>query len=121
MVENGEGEEAGSMPHGVTGDESVGPIPFHVIKFDTLKVAIFGLIERALYFPNFATADSGTFVSASEESDGALEFVEKKIAKATMIRRTHGKIDSFLLYLSDVEEGMKPCFLLRLRFTGVSM
>lgn len=38
MVKNGE-EEAASMPHGVTGDESVGSIPFQV----TLFVANFGL------------------------------------------------------------------------------
>lgn len=35
---------------------------------------------------------SGTFVSASEESTGALDFVEKKIARATMIPRTHGEV-----------------------------
>lgn len=44
---------------------------------------------------------SGTFVSASEESSGALEFVEKKIAKATMIPRTHGEVICFFLIMID--------------------
>ncbi|KFK22049.1 hypothetical protein AALP_AAs48859U000100 [Arabis alpina] len=35
---------------------------------------------------------SGTFLSASEESTGAPDFVEKKIARATMIPRSHGEV-----------------------------
>lgn len=35
---------------------------------------------------------SGTFISASEESTGALDFVERKIARATMIPRSHGEV-----------------------------
>jgi prolyl 4-hydroxylase len=46
MVENGE-EEASSMPHGVTGEESIGSIPFQVLSWR----------PRAIYFPNFATAE----------------------------------------------------------------
>lgn len=122
MVENGE-EEASSMPHGVTGEESIGSIPFQVLSWR----------PRAIYFPNFATAEqcqaiierakvnlkpsalalrkgetaentkgtrtsSGTFISASEESTGALDFVERKIARATMIPRSHGESFNILRY-----------------------
>ncbi|KAF7113446.1 hypothetical protein RHSIM_RhsimUnG0126000 [Rhododendron simsii] len=53
---------------------------------------------------------SGTFISASEDATGILKEVEQKIAKATMFPRSHGEIASFLLYLSDVEEGGETMF-----------
>ncbi|CAN8276210.1 unnamed protein product [Cochlearia groenlandica] len=164
--EGGEGE-SGSMPHGFTGEESLVSIPFQVLSWKP-KAIYFpnfasaeqcqAIIERAkinlkpsaLALRKGETAEntkgtrtsSGTFISASEDSTGALDFVEKKIARATMIPRTHGeafnvlryelgqkydshydvfnpteygpqssqRIASFLLYLSDVEEGGETMF-----------
>lgn len=37
---------------------------------------------------------SGTFVSGSEDETGTLDFIEKKIAKATMIPLSHGEVFS---------------------------
>ncbi|KAF4402007.1 hypothetical protein G4B88_017519 [Cannabis sativa] len=152
---------------GETGDDSITEIPFQVLSWN----------PRALYFPNFATAEqcdsivslaepslrpsslalrkgetedntkgirtsSGMFISAFEDQTGTLEVIEEKIARATMIPRIHGepfnilrynlgqKYDShydafnaeeygpqksqraasFLLYLSDVQEGGETMF-----------
>ncbi|KAL2602313.1 hypothetical protein AAZV13_10G219600 [Glycine max] len=41
---------------------------------------------------------SGTFISASEDKSGILDLVERKIAKVTMIPRTHGEIFNILKY-----------------------
>ncbi|CAK9186286.1 unnamed protein product [Ilex paraguariensis] len=162
-----EGREFDPLPHGGTGEDSLTSIPFQVLSWK----------PRALYFPNFVTAEqcqsiikaakvhlapsslalrkgetaentkgirtsSGMFISASEDKTGILDFVEEKIAKATMIPRIHGeafnilryeigqrynchydafnpaeygpqksqRIASFLLYLSDVEEGGETMF-----------
>lgn len=43
---------------------------------------------------------SGAFLSASEDSTGSLEFVEKKIARATMLPRSHGEASYPLLIMS---------------------
>ncbi|TXG64163.1 hypothetical protein EZV62_011157 [Acer yangbiense] len=76
---------------------------------------------------------SGTFISSSEDKTGILDFIEWKIARATMIPQMHGEafnvlryeigqkftalllinllqMASFLLYLSDVEEGGETMF-----------
>ncbi|CAK9181156.1 unnamed protein product [Ilex paraguariensis] len=160
-------EENDSMPHGETGESRVDTIPFQVLSWR----------PRALYFPNFATAEqcqsiiemarsklkpsnlalrkgetadstkgdrtsSGTFIGASEDTSGSLDFVERKIARVTMIPKSFGeafnilryeigqryvshydafnpaeygpqksqRIASFLLYLSDVQEGGETMF-----------
>ncbi|PKI71367.1 hypothetical protein CRG98_008226 [Punica granatum] len=111
------------MQHGETGEPSVGSIPFQVLSWK----------PRALYFPNFATAEqcqaivkmakahlkpsllalregettentegirtsSGTFISASEDQTGTLDYIERKIARVTMIPRTHGEAFNILRY-----------------------
>lgn len=40
----------------------------------------------------FLDNSSGTFISASEDKTGVLEFIEKKIARATMVPRSHGEV-----------------------------
>ncbi|KAK4768789.1 hypothetical protein SAY86_026939 [Trapa natans] len=113
-VVNEEGHK--SIPHGESGEDAIGSIPFQVLSWK----------PRALYFPNFATAEecqiivkmakaslkpsslalrkgetiestkgtrtsSGTFISASEDKTGTLGYIEEKIARATMIPRAHGE------------------------------
>ncbi|KAH7511181.1 probable prolyl 4-hydroxylase 9 [Ziziphus jujuba] len=155
------------LPNGETGDDSITTIPFQVLSWN----------PRALYFPNFATAEqcdsiisiaeprlrpstlalrkgetventkgirtsSGVFISASEDKTGILDVIEEKIARVTMLPRMHGeafnvlryevgqrynshydafnpaeygpqksqRVASFLLYLSDVQEGGETMF-----------
>lgn len=35
---------------------------------------------------------SGVFISASEDKTGILDVIEEKIARATMLPRTHGEV-----------------------------
>ncbi|WJX82301.1 putative prolyl 4-hydroxylase 9 [Trifolium repens] len=91
-----------------------------------MKCQVLSWKPRALYFPNFATAEqcesivsvakaglkpsslalrkgetaentkgirtsSGVFISASEDKTGTLDVIEEKIARATMIPRSHGE------------------------------
>ncbi|CAI9111311.1 OLC1v1011507C1 [Oldenlandia corymbosa var. corymbosa] len=155
------------LAHGKSGEGFLTSIPFQVLSLN----------PRALYFPNFATAEqcqsiikmakvelrpsslalregeteestkgirtsSGMFISSYEDKTGTLARIEEKISKATMIPKSHGepfnvlryeigqryqshydafspseygpqksqRVASFLLYLSDVEEGGETMF-----------
>ncbi|VAI22255.1 unnamed protein product [Triticum turgidum subsp. durum] len=155
------------MAYGESGEPTPSLIPYQILSWQ----------PRALYFPQFATAEqcenvvktakarlrpstlalrkgeseettkgirtsSGTFLSAEEDPTGALAEIETKIAKATMMPRSHGepfnvlryeigqkyashydafdpaqygpqksqRVASFLLYLTDVEEGGETMF-----------
>lgn len=160
-------EEYSPMPHGETGESSVDLIPFQVLSWKprALYFPRFATAEQCQSIIEMAKShlrpstlalrqgetdestkgtrtSSGTFISASEDKTGTLDFVERKIAKATMIPRSHGeafnilryeigqrynshydafnpaeygpqtsqRVASFLLYLSDVEEGGETMF-----------
>ncbi|KAG6406642.1 hypothetical protein SASPL_134248 [Salvia splendens] len=164
-------DEGDSMVHGESGDSSINSIPFQVLSWRPRAVYFpnfasdeqcQNIIERAkkklkpssLALREGETAEStkgvrtssGAFLSASEDSTGTLEFVEEKIARATILPRSHGeagylafnvlryevdqryvshydsfnpaeygplksqRVASFLLYLSDVEEGGETMF-----------
>ncbi|KAF9665956.1 hypothetical protein SADUNF_Sadunf16G0179000 [Salix dunnii] len=103
-----------AMPHGDTGEAFIESIPFQVLSWN----------PRALYFPNFATpkqcesiikmavsklkpstlalrkgeTTESTFISGSEDKTGVLDFIERKIAKATMIPQSHGEAFNILRY-----------------------
>ncbi|KAJ8768959.1 hypothetical protein K2173_023954 [Erythroxylum novogranatense] len=169
MVE-GEAEsekEHRPMAHGVTGESSIDSIPFQVLSWKPralyfpgfatpdqckaiidqaklqLKPSSLALREGETVESTKGTrTSSGTFISASEDKTGVLDFVERKIAKATMLPRSYGesfnilryeigqkydshydafnpaeygpqssqRLASFLLYLSDVEEGGETMF-----------
>ncbi|KAF5448247.1 hypothetical protein F2P56_028801 [Juglans regia] len=168
LVEEIEQEgELGSMPHGDTGGASIESIPFQVLSWKPrtlyfpnfataeqcetiIKIAKTNLKPSLLALRKGETAEStkgtrtssGTFVSASEDETGVMDLIEQKIARATMIPRTHGeafnvlryelgqkydshydafnpaeygpqqsqRVASFLLYLSNVEEGGETMF-----------
>ncbi|KAJ4840253.1 putative prolyl 4-hydroxylase 9 [Turnera subulata] len=105
------------MPHGVTGEASIESIPFQVLswrpralyfpRFATpeqcnsiIEMAKANLEPSSLALRQGETAEttkgtrtsSGTFISASEDESGILEFIEKKIAKASLIPRSHGEV-----------------------------
>ncbi|KAF2320942.1 hypothetical protein GH714_032100 [Hevea brasiliensis] len=166
MLQVAEGD-LDSMPHGVTGESSVESIPFQVLSWKPRAVyfpnfatpeqcnSIIEMAKSRLKPSSLALrkgetdestqgtrTSSGTFISASEDKTGVLEFIEQKIARATMIPRSHGeafnvlryeigqkydshydsfnpaeygpqtsqRVASFLLYLSDVEEGGETMF-----------
>jgi len=155
------------MPVGELGDDSITSIPFQVLSWrpravyfpnfataeqceSIIDVAKDGLKPSTLALRQGETEEntkgirtsSGVFVSASEDKTGTLAVIEEKIARATMIPRSHGeafnilryevdqrynshydafnpaeygpqksqRMASFLLYLTDVEEGGETMF-----------
>ncbi|KAL4318107.1 hypothetical protein GQ457_18G016070 [Hibiscus cannabinus] len=155
------------MPNGVTGESSIDSIPFQVLSWRprayyfpnfataeqcerVIKMAKVNLRPSGLALRKGETEEntketrtsSGTFLSASQDKTGTLNFIEKKIAKVTSIPQSHGesfnilryeigqkydchydsfnpseygpqssqRVASFLLYLSDVEEGGETMF-----------
>ncbi|KAK4346643.1 hypothetical protein RND71_032982 [Anisodus tanguticus] len=160
-------EEFDPLPSGETGEYSLTSIPFQVLSWfpRALYFPNFATIEQCQGIIKMAKAElkpsslalrkgetaentkgirtsSGMFISASEDKTGILDLIEEKIAKATMIPRTHGeafnvlryeigqsyhshydafdpsqygpqksqRVASFLLYLSEVEEGGETMF-----------
>nr|XP_033511703.1 probable prolyl 4-hydroxylase 9 isoform X2 [Nicotiana tomentosiformis]XP_033511704.1 probable prolyl 4-hydroxylase 9 isoform X2 [Nicotiana tomentosiformis] len=160
-------EEFDALPNGETGEHSLTSISFQVLSWfpravyfpnfateeqcqGIIKMAKAELKPSALALRKGETAEntkgirtsSGMFISSSEDKTGILDLIEEKIARATMIPRTHGeafnvlryeigqsyhshydafdpsqygpqksqRVASFLLYLSDVEEGGETMF-----------
>ncbi|XP_009778532.1 putative prolyl 4-hydroxylase 9 isoform X1 [Nicotiana tabacum] len=160
-------EQLDTLPNGETGEHSLTSIPFQVLSWfpralyfpnfateeqcqGIIKMAKAELKPSALALRKGETAEntkgirtsSGMFISSSEDKTGILDLIEEKIARATMIPRTHGeafnvlryeigqsyhshydafdpsqygpqksqRVASFLLYLSDVEEGGETMF-----------
>ncbi|XP_051140566.1 probable prolyl 4-hydroxylase 9 isoform X2 [Andrographis paniculata] len=153
--------------HGVSGEGYVGTIPFQILSWrpralyfpnfashaqcqSIINMAKLQLKPSTLALRPGDTPEntkgirtsSGMFISSSEDKTGILNQIEEKIARATMIPKTHGesfnvlryeigqlyeshhdsfdpnifgrqrsqRIASFLLYLSDVEEGGETMF-----------
>ncbi|XP_059623987.1 probable prolyl 4-hydroxylase 9 isoform X1 [Cornus florida] len=162
-----EGRDFDPLPQGDTGEDSLTSIPFQVLSWkpravyypefataeqcqSIIKITKKHLAPSTLALRKGETAEntkgirtsSGMFISASEDKSGILDVIEEKIARATMIPRSHGeafnvlryevgqrynshydafnpgeygpqksqRIASFLLYLSDVEEGGETMF-----------
>ncbi|KAL3346377.1 hypothetical protein AABB24_025027 [Solanum stoloniferum] len=110
-------EEFDVLPNGDTGEHSLTSIPFQVLSWfpRALYFPNFATIEQCQGIVKMAKADlkpsslalrkgetaentkgirtsSGMFISASEDKTGILDLIEEKIAKATMIPRTHGEL-----------------------------
>lgn len=155
------------LPHGKSGEASFNSIPFQVLSWrpralyfpnfasveqcqTIVKIAGSELKPSTLALRKGETAEntqgirtsSGMFISASEDKTGVLDSIEEKIARVTMIPRSHGeafnilryeigqayhshydafnpaeygpqksqRVASFLLYLSDVQEGGETMF-----------
>ncbi|KAJ7564828.1 hypothetical protein O6H91_02G035500 [Diphasiastrum complanatum] len=167
LIQNESDAEFVALDHGKSGDNSVQIIPFQVLSWRPRILlfpnfanaeqcrAIVALAKSHLTPSSLALrkgetmettmnirTSSGTFLSASQDKTGTLAWVEEKMARATMVPRTHGeafnvlryelgqkynchydyfdpieygpqksqRMASFLLYLSDVEEGGETMF-----------
>ncbi|KAF3658620.1 putative prolyl 4-hydroxylase 9 [Capsicum annuum] len=111
------------LPTGETGDNSLTSIPFQVLSWypralyfpnfasieqcqSIIKIAKANLEPSSLALRKGETEEttngirtsSGTFISASEDKTGVLDLIEEKIAKATMIPKTHGEAFNILRY-----------------------
>ncbi|KAJ0076516.1 hypothetical protein Patl1_35329 [Pistacia atlantica] len=107
------------MPHGETGEASLHSIPFQVLSWqpralffpnfataeqcqNIIEIAKLRLKPSTLALRKGETAEStkgtrtssGTFISAYEDKSGTLDFIEEKIARVTMIPKTHGEVRS---------------------------
>ncbi|XP_050369917.1 probable prolyl 4-hydroxylase 9 [Argentina anserina] len=159
--------EYNTMSFGETGDESLTSVPFQVLSWypRALYFPNFASAEQCETIIDLAKPElkpstlalregeteentkgirtsSGMFLSASQDKSGTLDVIEEKIARATMLPRTHGeafnvlryeigqkynshydafhpdeygpqtsqRVASFLLYLTDVEEGGETMF-----------
>lgn len=155
------------LPSGESGDDSITSIPFQVLswrpralyfpKFATAEQceSIISTAKSQLQPSKLALrkgetvestegvrTSSGMFITSDEDKTGILDFIDEKIARATMIPRVNGeaynilryeigqrynshydafnpaeygpqksqRVASFLLYLSDVEEGGETMF-----------
>ncbi|XP_027160228.1 probable prolyl 4-hydroxylase 9 isoform X1 [Coffea eugenioides] len=162
-----EEKDGGAMSHGETGESWVRPVPFQILSWrprtfyfpgfataaqcqSIIEMARSSMKPSTLALRKGETAEStkgirtssGTFISAADDRTGTLDYVERKIAKATRIPKSHGeafnilryevgqryvshydafnpaeygpqksqRVASFLLYLSDVEEGGETMF-----------
>lgn len=118
-----EERDLGIISYGETGESSFSSIPFQVLSWKPRALyfpnfatkeqceLIMALVKKNLAPSSLAlrkgetvenTKDirtsSGTFVSANEDKSGTLDFIEEKIAKATMIPRSHGEAFNVLRY-----------------------
>lgn len=112
-----------AMPHGDTGEAFIESIPFQVLSWQPralyfpnfatpeqcesiIKMAKSKLKPSTLALRKGETTEStkgtrtssGTFIGGSEDKTGTLDFIERKIAKATMIPQSHGEAFNILRY-----------------------
>lgn len=112
-----------AMPHGDTGEAFIESIPFQVLSWkpralyfpnfatpeqceSIIKMAKSKLKPSTLALRKGETTEStkgtrtssGTFIGGSEDQTGTLDFIERKIARATMIPQSHGEAFNILRY-----------------------